>query len=42
MRLTALRHREPQVVTPYELECDSEPRQSNEGKRAEKPLNVSA
>jgi alpha-L-fucosidase len=37
IRLTGLPKKAPELVTTFELECDSEPRQNNEAKRAEKP-----
>ena len=42
IRLTGLPKQAPELVTTFALECDSEPRQSHEGKRAEKPRDVSA
>jgi len=42
VRLVGLPRQAPELVTTFELECDSEPRQSHEGKRAEKPRNVTA
>jgi hypothetical protein len=42
IRLVGLPKRAPEFVTTSALECDSEPRQSHEGKRAEKPRDVSA
>jgi alpha-L-fucosidase len=37
VRLTGLPVKAPELVTTFALECDGEPRQNNEGKRAEKP-----
>jgi len=37
IRLLGLPKKAPELVTTFELECDSEPRQNNELKRAEKP-----
>jgi len=37
VRLTGLPKRAPQLVTTFALECDGEPKQDNEGKRAQKP-----
>src|SRR5262245_50080934 len=37
IRLTGLPKRAPELVTTFALECDGEPRQNNEAKRAEKP-----
>jgi alpha-L-fucosidase len=42
VRLVGLPKHAPELVTTFALECDSEPRQSHEGKRAEKPRNVTA
>jgi len=42
IRLTGLPKRAPELITTFELECDGEPRQSHEGKRAEKPRDVTA
>jgi hypothetical protein len=42
IRLVGLPQRAPELVTTFALECDSEPKQSHEGKRAEKPRDVSA
>jgi alpha-L-fucosidase len=36
IRLTGLPKHAPELVTTFALECDSEPRQNHEGKRAEK------
>jgi len=40
IRLTGLPRKAPELVTTFEVEMDSEPRQNNEGKRAEKPREV--
>jgi alpha-L-fucosidase len=40
IRLTGLPKNAPELVTTFELECDGEPRQSHEGKRAEKPRDT--
>jgi alpha-L-fucosidase len=37
VRLTGLPQNAPELVTTFALECDGEPRQNHEGKRAEKP-----
>jgi alpha-L-fucosidase len=37
VRLTGLPRRAPQLVTTFVLECDGEPKQDNETKRAQKP-----
>jgi alpha-L-fucosidase len=37
IRLVGLPAKAPELVTTFALECDSEPRQNHEGKRAEKP-----
>jgi hypothetical protein len=37
VRLTGLPKKAPDVVTTFALECDGEPRQDHEGKRAMKP-----
>jgi alpha-L-fucosidase len=37
IQLTGLPKRAPELVTTFALECDGEPRQNNEAKRAEKP-----
>jgi hypothetical protein len=42
IRLIGLPKRAPELVTTFALECDGEPRQSHEGKRAEKPRDVTA
>jgi hypothetical protein len=42
IRLVGLPKHAPELVTTFALECDSEPRQNNEGKRAEKPREVTA
>ena len=42
VRLTGLPKRAPELVTTFALECDSEPKQNPEAKRAEKPREVSA
>jgi len=42
IRLVGLPQRAPELVTTFALECDSEPKQSHEGKHAEKPRDVSA
>jgi alpha-L-fucosidase len=42
IRLTGLPKSAPELITTFELECDGEPRQSHEGKRAEKPRDVTA
>jgi alpha-L-fucosidase len=40
IRLTGLPKKAPELVTTFEIEMDSEPRQDNERKRAEKPREV--
>jgi alpha-L-fucosidase len=40
VRLTGLPKRAPELVTTFALECDGEPRQNHEGKRAEKTREV--
>jgi alpha-L-fucosidase len=40
IRLTGLPKKAPELVTTFEIEMDSEPRQNHEGKRAEKPREV--
>ncbi|PWT92099.1 MAG: alpha-L-fucosidase [Blastocatellia bacterium] len=40
VRLLGLPRVAPELVTTFELECDAEPRQDNEGKRATKPREV--
>jgi alpha-L-fucosidase len=42
VRLVGLSKEAPELVTTFALECDSEPKQSHEGKRAEKPREVTA
>jgi len=42
IRLVNLPKHAPELVTTFALDCDSEPKQSHEGKRAEKPRDVSA
>src|SRR5256885_17027114 len=37
VRLTGLPRRAPQLVTTFAIECDGEPKQDNETKRAQKP-----
>ena len=37
VRLTGLPRAAPQLVTTFALECDGEPKQDNEAKRAVKP-----
>jgi hypothetical protein len=37
IRLLGLSKKAPELVTTFELECDGEPRQNHELKRAEKP-----
>jgi len=37
VRLVGLPKQAPELVTTFAIECDSEPRQNNEAKRAEKP-----
>ena len=37
VRLTGLSKKAPDLVTTFALECDGEPRQDNEGKRATRP-----
>ncbi len=37
VRLSGLPGTPPQLVTTFALECDSEPKQDHEGKRAVKP-----
>jgi len=37
VRLTGLPKKAPDIVTTFSLECDGEPRQDHEGKRAVKP-----
>ena len=42
IRLTGLPKNAPELITTFELELDSEPRQAHEVKRAEKPREVTA
>ncbi|HEY2964231.1 MAG TPA: alpha-L-fucosidase, partial [Pyrinomonadaceae bacterium] len=42
IRLMGLPKRAPELVTTFALECDGEPRQNHEGRRAEKPREVTA
>jgi alpha-L-fucosidase len=42
IRITGLPTQAPELITTFELECDSEPRQAHEVKRAEKPRDVTA
>jgi hypothetical protein len=42
VRLVGLPKQAPELVTTFALECDGEPRQNHEGKRAEKTRDVTA
>lgn len=42
IRIVGLPKQAPELVTTFALECDGEPKQNNEEKRAEKPRDVSA